>query len=601
MDAFLIRQLFATDVVILYGGRLQEPRVDLPLDEGEAAAIASLLRVRGGHVVNTDGTGFIVDDQARPSDDRVNVVLRLIGSDGDNENQREMFTRLVRARFPHAQVLQPQWVRDCVTRNQRLATHSYLVDGFAGETGKAASTVGRENSQDAKRGSSKSTAISMEPPMKKQRNATDFFTAGNVASPAALTLPSPQLRPWQTLHGGSLYVLDARAQQQQQVEDCVKNPRKIAGFDLDGTLIVTKSGKRFAQNKEDWKWFHPTLVRDKLAQLAGDGYMLVIFSNQNGIAKGNVSATEVQRKVEAIVTKLDLPMLVFLGTDDNLMRKPRVGMWKEMLKLVDADGEEAVDKQSSLYCGDAAGRPKIAGRTKDFAATDYKFALNLGIRFHTPEDFFLDSKQRIHTRPDTWELGFDPHSIAISDVSAGTKPDQELIVLVGPPASGKSFFAKTHLKSYAVVSQDELRTLTNCKKKCLEALEQKKSVAIDNTNRDPRTRKEWLAIAEQQVCTDTGLHCSCIRCCVLVCLRLTVAAPAFYLFAVQKLPIRCFEMDVPKPLAMHLNAFRSLTEQKKIPDIAIHGFYKNFVSPTVRASMKAGMGLNCENDILCLA
>ncbi|RLN97289.1 hypothetical protein BBJ28_00011401 [Nothophytophthora sp. Chile5] len=325
--------------------------------------------------------------------------------------------------------------------------------------------------------------------MKKQRNAAGFFTAGNGASPAALTLPSLRLRPWQTLHGGSLYVLDARA-----VHPCDKNPRKIAGFDLDGTLIVTKSGKRFAQNKEDWKWFHPTLVRDKLAQLVGDGYMLVIFSNQNGIAKGKVSAAEVQRKVEAIVKKLDLPMLVFLGTDDNLMRKPRVGAWKEMLKLLGADGEEAVDKQSSLYCGDAAGRPKIAGRAKDFAATDYKFALNLGIRFHTPDDFFFDSKQRIHTRPDTWELGFDPHSIAISDASAG---------------------------------------------KCA-------------------------------ICQHT------------------------------KLPIRCFEMDVPKPLAMHLNAFRSLTEQKKIPDIAIHGYYKNFVSPTVSASKKHGMSLNCENDILCL-
>lgn len=50
----------------------------------------------------------------------------------------------------------------------------------------------------------------------------------------------------------------------------------------------------------------------------------------------------------------------------------------------------------------------------------------------------------------------------------------------------------------------------------------------------------------------------------------------------QNLPIRCFEMDVAKPLSMHLNTFRSLTEQKKIPDVAIHGFYKNLVPPTVR-------------------
>lgn len=40
-------------------------------------------------------------------------------------------------------------------------------------------------------------------------------------------------------------------------------------------------------------------------------------------------------------------------------------------------------------------------------------------------------------------------------------------------------------------------------------------------------------------------------------------------------------MDVPKPLSMHLNTFRSLTQDKKIPDIAIHTFYKNFVRPEV--------------------
>lgn len=37
------------------------------------------------------------------------------------------------------------------------------------------------------------------------------------------------------------------------------------------------------------------------------------------------------------------------------------------------------DKKDSYFVGDAAGRPD------DFASTDRKFALNVGIQFHTPE------------------------------------------------------------------------------------------------------------------------------------------------------------------------------------------------------------------------
>ena len=112
-------------------------------------------------------------------------------------------------------------------------------------------------------------------------------------------------------------------------------------------------------------------------------------------------------------------MLAFFSTEDDGMRKPRPGAWKELTRRLSTQGEQAIDKEASFYCGDAAGRPKVAGRSKDFASTDYKFALNAGIRFFTPEDLFLGTKQRIHTRPDTWELGFVPTSITMNE-SAGT-------------------------------------------------------------------------------------------------------------------------------------------------------------------------------------
>ena len=48
-----------------------------------------------------------------------------------------------------------------------------------------------------------------------------------------------------------------------------------------------------------------------------------------------------------------------------------------------------------MYIGDAAGRKGIGSRSSDFADTDYKLALNLGVNFQTPESFFSTIYLRI--------------------------------------------------------------------------------------------------------------------------------------------------------------------------------------------------------------
>ena len=60
--------------------------------------------------------------------------------------------------------------------------------------------------------------------------------------------------------------------------------RKIAGYDLDGTLIETASGRKFAKDSKDWKLM-PKVV-DKLQSLHRDGYKIAILTNQLGISKG---------------------------------------------------------------------------------------------------------------------------------------------------------------------------------------------------------------------------------------------------------------------------------------------------------------------------
>lgn len=49
-------------------------------------------------------------------------------------------------------------------------------------------------------------------------------------------------------------------------------------------------------------------------------------------------------------------------------------------------------KESSFFCGDAAGRAATKTTAKDFSADDLKFASNVGVKFHTPESLFLGQK-----------------------------------------------------------------------------------------------------------------------------------------------------------------------------------------------------------------
>jgi hypothetical protein len=68
----------------------------------------------------------------------------------------------------------------------------------------------------------------------------------------------------------------------------------------------------------------------------------------------------------------------------DIYRKPNSGMFDLVRDLYRSKGYE-IDMQKSVYVGDAAGRLAMGGRRKDHGDTDYKLALNIGLKFVTPE------------------------------------------------------------------------------------------------------------------------------------------------------------------------------------------------------------------------
>ncbi|XDV32646.1 hypothetical protein PO909_003399, partial [Leuciscus waleckii] len=122
-------------------------------------------------------------------------------------------------------------------------------------------------------------------------------------------LDSPTIKPstpsstcsqshWQQI--GSLMLFTAAG---------VPESSKFAGFDIDGCIITTKSGKVFPTSPDDWKILFPE-IQPRLASLLKKGYKVVFFTNQMGISRGKLRPEVFKSKAEDILQTLQLPIQV---------------------------------------------------------------------------------------------------------------------------------------------------------------------------------------------------------------------------------------------------------------------------------------------------
>jgi bifunctional polynucleotide phosphatase/kinase len=155
-------------------------------------------------------------------------------------------------------------------------------------------------------------------------------------------------------------------------------PIKVAAFDLDDTLIVPNSGSKWARSATSWKWWDAS-VPARLKHLYKEGYLVVIISNQGNVSlkdnpkalqKDSPSLVNLKNQITAIFQQLDFPIHFYAATGQDRYRKPRTGMWDEVLDSHDLQTEGTVDMINSFYVGDAAGREKTDKRRKDHANSD---------------------------------------------------------------------------------------------------------------------------------------------------------------------------------------------------------------------------------------
>lgn len=197
--------------------------------------------------------------------------------------------------------------------------------------------------------------------------------------PKKITEVTTQEDGW-TLHPPNLiYKLNPKAQ----------GGTKIAAFDFDGTLVMVKSGAQFPRTADDWKFFNKE-VPNVLRQLHEDGYQLWIVSNQGGIkgALTGVMSEKVRARIDNVIQAVnkggEVPVQVIASTQKGGdLHKPSKAMWDWLVQH--ANQGAAPDLGQCFYVGDAAGRPTDIDNGAD---SDRRFAQNVGIAFHLPEDKF---------------------------------------------------------------------------------------------------------------------------------------------------------------------------------------------------------------------
>jgi bifunctional polynucleotide phosphatase/kinase len=204
--------------------------------------------------------------------------------------------------------------------------------------------------------------------------------------------------------------------------------------------------------------------------------------------------------------------------------------------------EDDIDPGSITYVGDAAGRKT------DFSDADIKFAKNCGFNFTLPEIFFGIQPDEIIPAIKYYDFDefLETHPVGPAPVLSDEK---EMIIMVGPPACGKSTFARKYFPNYGHVNQDTVnKGKKGTKQQCLrltKSLLVKQSVVIDNTNATPELRAEYIAAAA---------------------------------FANAK--VRCIYFNIPRWIVSHLNLWRAMNDGAFIPNVAYYVFYTKLVVPT---------------------
>lgn len=323
----------------------------------------------------------------------------------------------------------------------------------------------------------------------------------------------------------------------------INTNNKYISFDFDNTLVDYKTKHILPNVVETFSKLHTQ-------------YNIIIFSNQLGVSKHKVTNKDIQNTFNNFIQLVNIPIIIFYSIQNDKYRKPNIGMYSYLCELVGSN------INMIYFCGDAAGRQT------DFSTCDLYFANNCKIPYKTPEEIFHNNTDIIQLackgikslqlyKGDQWIDGklSNPRSIFkisdIQNVNTILKHNKKiLIILVGPPGSGKSTMARklSMVHNLFILSRDIYKKLSyrehlfnnymndnNCN-----------GIIIDDLNNKKKSREFWY----NKIKDRTNWSINTIYICI------------------------------PKLLSFHLCNYRHMFDKNKyIPNVVIHKYYKELEPP----------------------
>ena len=214
---------------------------------------------------------------------------------------------------------------------------------------------------------------------------------------------------------------------------------KLAIFDLDETLITTRSKKVFSHSINDWKFVFENVL-EKLSKFSKKGFLIFVVTNQLGISKGFFTSDTFVKKLSEVFSNCSFKVVVLVATKDDKFRKPRIGAFDYILQHYLNIKYESIDHSVSFYCGDSAGRIGSNGYN-DHSSVDLLFSLNIGLKFCIPEEIFKKKKPFFSPLLNEKVKKITPNEFMKCYVDKYIVEKRLLVFIAGPPRSGKTFLA----------------------------------------------------------------------------------------------------------------------------------------------------------------